>query len=92
MNKHYLASLFTPESIVLYGASDRKDSVGGVVFKNLLKSGYEGRIYAMNPRYRERKHSRPWMTSKTRLTLRSLRLPPPVFPASWKPAVSTASK
>ena len=50
MNRHYLASLFTPESIVLYGASDRKDSVGGVVFKNLLKSGYEGRIYAMNPK------------------------------------------
>jgi len=45
MNRHYLTSLFTPESIVLYGASDRKDSVGGVVFKNLLKSGYEGRIY-----------------------------------------------
>ncbi len=50
MNRHYLTSLFTPESIVLYGASDRKDSVGGVVFKNLLTSGYEGRIYAMNPR------------------------------------------
>jgi len=50
MNKHYLTSLFTPESIVLYGASDRKDSVGGVVFKNLLTSGYKGRIYAINPK------------------------------------------
>jgi len=50
MNRHYLTSLFTPESIVLYGASDKKDSVGGVDFKNLLKSGYEGRIYAMNPK------------------------------------------
>ena len=50
MNKHYLTTLFTPESIALYGASDRIDSVGGVVFKNLLSSGYKGRIYAINPR------------------------------------------
>jgi len=48
MNTHYLASLFTPESVALYGASDRVDSVGGVVFKNLMSSGFEGRIYAIN--------------------------------------------
>jgi acetyltransferase len=50
MNTHYLASLFTPESIALFGASDREDSVGGVVFKNLLTSGFKGRIYAINPK------------------------------------------
>jgi acetyltransferase len=50
MNTHYLTSLFTPQSIVLYGASDRIDSVGGVVFKNLLTSGFKGRIYAINPK------------------------------------------
>ena len=50
MNTHYLASLFTPESIALYGASDRADSVGGVVFKNLITSGFKGRIYAINPK------------------------------------------
>ncbi len=50
MNTHYLATLFTPRSIALFGASDRPDSVGGIVFSNLLSSGYEGRIYAMNPR------------------------------------------
>ncbi len=49
MNSHYLTSLFTPESVALYGASDRPDSVGGVVFKNLLTAGFEGRIYAINP-------------------------------------------
>ena len=48
MNTHYLASLFTPESVALYGASDRVDSVGGVVFKNLMSSGFKGRIYAIN--------------------------------------------
>jgi len=50
MNTHYLASLFTPESVALFGASDRTDSVGGVVFKNLLSSGFKGRIYAINPK------------------------------------------
>jgi acetyltransferase len=50
MNQHYLARLFTPESVVLFGASDRVDSVGGVVFKNLLSSGFKGRIYAINPK------------------------------------------
>ncbi|MDH3924151.1 MAG: CoA-binding protein, partial [Xanthomonadales bacterium] len=50
MNTHYLTSLFTPESVALFGASDRPDSVGGIVFNNLLTSGYAGRIYAMNPK------------------------------------------
>ncbi|MGB5722629.1 MAG: CoA-binding protein, partial [Woeseiaceae bacterium] len=50
MNTHYLTSLFTPESVALFGASDRVDSVGGVVFKNLLGSGFKGRIYAINPK------------------------------------------
>ena len=49
MNRHYLASLFTPASVALFGASDRPDAVGGVVFKNLLASGFKGRIYAINP-------------------------------------------
>ena len=48
MNTHYLTSLFTPESVALFGASDRVDSVGGIVFKNLLSSGFKGRIYAIN--------------------------------------------
>jgi acetyltransferase len=47
---HYLEPLFTPDSIALFGASDRVDAVGGVVFHNLLNSGFEGRIYAINPK------------------------------------------
>ena len=50
MNAHYLAPLFTPGSIALFGASDREDSVGGIVFKNLLDSDYKGQIYAINPK------------------------------------------
>jgi acetyltransferase len=53
MNAHYLKSLFTPESVALFGASDRENSVGGVVFRNLLASGFEGKIYAINPKREE---------------------------------------
>jgi acetyltransferase len=49
VNSHYLTSLFTPGSIALFGASDREDSVGGIVFKNLLDSDFKGKIYAINP-------------------------------------------
>jgi acetyltransferase len=51
MNTHYLTALFTPRTIALFGASDRENSVGGVVFKNLLSAGYEGRIFAINPKH-----------------------------------------
>ncbi len=51
MDTHYLTSLFTPEKIALFGASDRENSVGGVVFRNLLSSGFEGRIFAINPKH-----------------------------------------
>jgi acetyltransferase len=50
MNSHYLTPLFTPDSVALYGASDKPKSVGGVVFRNLLTSGFKGRIYAINPK------------------------------------------
>ncbi|NNJ91690.1 MAG: bifunctional acetate--CoA ligase family protein/GNAT family N-acetyltransferase [Gammaproteobacteria bacterium] len=53
MYNHYLTSLFTPGSVALFGASDRTDSVGGVVFRNLLSSGYEGKVYAINPKHHQ---------------------------------------
>jgi len=60
MNSHYLAPLFTPGSVALFGASDRPDSVGGVVFKNLLSSGFEGRIYAINPKRETVQGEKAW--------------------------------
>ncbi len=53
MNRHYLASLFAPASVALFGASDRQDSVGGIVLRNLLTSDYPGRVYPINPRREE---------------------------------------
>ncbi len=49
LEQHYLRSLFEPQSVAVIGASDREDSVGHFLFKNILNSGYQGRLYAINP-------------------------------------------
>jgi acetyltransferase len=51
MSKHYLETLFSPKSVAVFGASNTEDSVGYVVFKNLLEDSYKGELYAINPKY-----------------------------------------
>jgi len=51
MSQHYLSPLFSPRSVAVIGASDRTESVGGVIFKNMLESGYQGKLFAINPRH-----------------------------------------
>jgi acetyltransferase len=48
MGKHYLNPLFAPKSVAVFGASDRPDSVGQIVFKNMLDSGFKGKLYPIN--------------------------------------------
>ncbi len=48
MSQHYLTSLFAPKSVAVFGASDRIDSVGQIVFQNMLESGYQGALYPVN--------------------------------------------
>lgn len=48
-DKHYLTPLFEPRSIAVIGASERMDSIGATVVRNLLDSGYPGRLYCINP-------------------------------------------
>ncbi len=49
MNQHHLKPLFAPQSVAVFGASDRVDSVGQIVFQNMLQSGYKGALYPINP-------------------------------------------
>lgn len=51
--RHYLSTLFSPASVAVIGASDRVDSVGGIVFRNMLESGFAGALYAINPAHEE---------------------------------------
>ncbi len=44
-----LNKLFRPDSICLVGASEDKNKIGGVILGNLLKSGYSGKIFPVNP-------------------------------------------
>jgi len=51
MGKHYLSTLFSPKSVAVFGASDRPDSVGQIVFQNMLGSGFEGVLYPINSKH-----------------------------------------
>jgi acetyltransferase len=49
--EHYLKTLFEPESIALFGASDREGSVGAVVMHNLLDARFKGTLFPINPKH-----------------------------------------
>jgi len=44
---------FAPGSIAVIGASYRPGSVGTTVLENILKGGFAGDIWAVNPKYTE---------------------------------------
>jgi acetyltransferase len=49
MSVRNLDSLFHPRSVAVIGATDRPNSVGGTVTRNLLQGGFAGPIYPVNP-------------------------------------------
>jgi len=53
MGQHHLKPLFAPKSVAVFGASDRVDSVGQIVFHNMLQSGFQGALYPINPTHAE---------------------------------------
>ena len=50
---HRLDPLLRPRSVAVVGASEDNDAMGEWSLKNLLKGGYEGDIYPVNPKYDE---------------------------------------
>ncbi|MCX6726541.1 MAG: CoA-binding protein, partial [Candidatus Shapirobacteria bacterium] len=44
-----LSGLFTPHSIAVIGASQSAEKVGSIALKNIIVSGYSGRVYPVNP-------------------------------------------
>ncbi len=46
---HRLDSLLRPRSIAVVGASEREGTVGRNTIENLLKGGFDGHLYAVNP-------------------------------------------
>lgn len=52
MGPHYLNKLFRPNSLAVFGASERENAVGTRVFANLLAAGFRGEIYPVNPKHK----------------------------------------
>lgn len=42
-----------PKSIAIVGASQDKDKIGNVILRNLIEGGYTGKVYPINPKYKE---------------------------------------
>jgi acetyltransferase len=51
MGKHYLDPLFAPDSVAVFGASEKAGSVAGRVYRNMREAGYIGRLFAVNPKH-----------------------------------------
>lgn len=58
MGQHYLDRLFAPHAVAVFGASEKPDTVGTLVFRNLLAGGFKGELYAINPKH-ERVQGKP---------------------------------
>lgn len=48
---HRLEPLLRPRSIAVLGATERSGTVGRTTVANLLKGGFDGPLFAVNPRY-----------------------------------------
>ncbi|CAN7282781.1 bifunctional acetate--CoA ligase family protein/GNAT family N-acetyltransferase [Polaromonas sp. LjRoot131] len=51
MSVRNLEALFQPRSVALIGASDRPNSVGAVVLRNLKAGGFKGPLWPVNPNH-----------------------------------------
>jgi len=51
MGPSTLELMFNPKSIAVFGASDTKNSVGAMLFANLLNGGFKGALFAINPKH-----------------------------------------
>ena len=49
MGTENLDKIFNPRRIALIGASDRENSVGVKLFRNLIGVGFKGVVYPVNP-------------------------------------------
>ncbi len=49
--QHYLTPLFEPGSVAIIGASETPNSIGNTLIRNMLDSGYQGRLYLVNPKH-----------------------------------------
>ena len=44
---------FNPSSVAIIGATEKPSSLPGIILKNLLDMGFKGKMYPVNPKYRD---------------------------------------
>jgi acyl-CoA synthetase (NDP forming)/RimJ/RimL family protein N-acetyltransferase len=71
MRTRHLRHFFTPESVAIVGASERPESFGGYVLRNLRAAGFAGPTLAVHPEGDALVHGVPRVS-----TLRDLPFPP----------------
>jgi len=59
VSTRYLESLFNPASIAVIGASERAGNLGGMVLRNLMSSGYPGKLLVVNQKDYDNVHGVP---------------------------------
>ena len=52
MSGFNLHRLFNPKSVAVVGASEKRGSIGFSIMRNLLKNGFRGDIFPVNPKYK----------------------------------------
>ena len=50
--QHYLHTLFEPTSIAIVGASETPNSIGVTLVRNMLDSGFKGKLFFVNPEHK----------------------------------------
>ncbi len=67
MGTRWLENFFEPSKIAVIGASERPESLGGEVLKNLKASGFKGSMHAVNIRRYKTVHGVPCISKIGRL-------------------------
>ena len=57
-----IESIMNPRSIAVVGATNRTGSVGLAVFRNILRAGFQGVLYPVNPKARSVQSVRAYPT------------------------------
>ncbi|MBD3362238.1 hypothetical protein GF362_00785 [Candidatus Dojkabacteria bacterium] len=51
--RNNINNLLNPKSIAVVGVSKDVTKLGAIIYNNIIDSGYEGELYAVNPKYEE---------------------------------------
>ncbi|OOP55079.1 MAG: hypothetical protein AYP45_16775 [Candidatus Brocadia carolinensis] len=47
-----METFFNPSSVAIVGATEKPGSLPGVILKNLIDMGFQGKVYPVNPKYK----------------------------------------